>query len=595
MSPVIRGSLKERPLPRLLQQLYRKKFTGHFVISDQTQDESEVYLREGALVHVRRPVDTDRLDNLLVEFGVVPAEIVAQAAARLGEGRRLGDVLERMGALDKQKLAQVLKAQVVRKLSRLFFVTEGTYAVYDSSHIYGEGADLSLMRVDPRSVIYSGIRSAYNLPRVTRELAYLLGQRFRLAEISPGFVAAMGIAAEDTTIAALRENWMTLDDVDSITSRPFEVRVTILALYYSDVLVCGPAGSSAVETAISATGSGRVQVPMPAPPVPAVSRPTPAPPTLSRPTPAPPTLSRPMPAPPASAVRVERASASLDSSSPVPRAPYPPAAPQTAASPAARPPRSGPTAAADEATRATILDMDKKLGKLTHFELLGVNQNASSDEVSTAFLRAARQFHPDRLAGGRLQDLQPAAERILARINEAAMVLGNPARRSEYVTSMAMGFKNSQTSLPTVLEGENQFIQGEAHLKKGEYAKAIAFFTAAVQGNPSEPQYRAYLAWSRFEDPMARKDSLATETLHTLETVLKDRPKFARGYYWLGLVWKFLNESDRAAQAFRMASAIDTSLIDASRELRLIEMRKQKAPAKPDSSPGGGWGKFFKR
>jgi tetratricopeptide (TPR) repeat protein len=239
--------------------------------------------------------------------------------------------------------------------------------------------------------------------------------------------------------------------------------------------------------------------------------------------------------------------------------------------------------------------MDKKLGKLTHFELLGVNQNASSDEVSTAFLRAARQFHPDRLAGGRLQDLQPAAERILARINEAAMVLGNPARRSEYVTSMAMGFKNSQTSLPTVLEGENQFIQGEAHLKKGEYAKAIAFFTAAVQGNPSEPQYRAYLAWSRFEDPMARKDSLATETLHTLETVLKDRPKFARGYYWLGLVWKFLNESDRAAQAFRMASAIDTSLIDASRELRLIEMRKQKAPAKPDSSPGGGWGKFFKR
>jgi hypothetical protein len=33
--------------------------------------------------------------------------------------------LERMGALDRGKLAQVLKSQVVRKLTRLFFVVDG--------------------------------------------------------------------------------------------------------------------------------------------------------------------------------------------------------------------------------------------------------------------------------------------------------------------------------------------------------------------------------------------------------------------------------------------------------------------------------------
>ena len=64
----VQGTLRERPFPRLLQQLYRKKFTGYFVVADQTLDESEVYLRGGTPVHVRRPVDTD--DDWTAEPGL---------------------------------------------------------------------------------------------------------------------------------------------------------------------------------------------------------------------------------------------------------------------------------------------------------------------------------------------------------------------------------------------------------------------------------------------------------------------------------------------------------------------------------------------
>ncbi len=232
----VQGTLRERPFPRLLQQLYRKKFTGYFVVADQTRDESEVYLRDGSPVHVCRPVDTDRLGNLLVEYGVVPAEIVAAASAEITEGMRLGDILERMGALNKQTLAQVLKSQVVRKLIRLFFIVEGTYAIYVTPHAFGEGADLPLMRVDPRSVIYPGIRAAYDLPRVTQELTRLLGLRFRLQALSSAFIAAMGVPPDDPTVEALRKGWMVLDDLDAVTSRPLEVRSVVLALYYADLL-----------------------------------------------------------------------------------------------------------------------------------------------------------------------------------------------------------------------------------------------------------------------------------------------------------------------------------------------------------------------
>ena len=673
----VQGTLKDRPFPRLLQQLYRKKFTGYVVVADQTGDESEVYLREGSPVHVGRPVDTDRLDNLLVEYGVVPAEVVAAASAQVTEGTRLGDVLDRMGALDRGKLAQVLKSQVVRKLTRLFFVVEGTYAIYVVPHAFGEGGDLSLMRVDPRSVIYPGIRAAYDLPRVTQELTRMLGQRFRLQDLSAGFFTAMGISADDPTIDMLRKGWMTLDDLYGVTARPLEVRSVVLALYYSDLLEREPIAEriqpsdSAIPRAIHLSQSSDVgavfKLPGDSgpevlaaaaaalPPKIATAAPSPAeprrrqtplstlrPPSGERPfaTPAsawPPDLFSTLAAPPVGTPATAPPVVLPTAVPQVAAAPAPPVrsypfspAPAPAPAPApivpvvrapmvtpmrfdAKPPqaavpvkavapvRPASASSSPEDTRTSIQEMTQKLGKATHFELLGVSQNASSDEVGIAFVRAARQFHPDRLVSAGLQDLQPMAEKILARINEAAMVLGNANRRAEYVASLAAGPQAARTNLPTLLEAENMFLRGEVFLKKGEHPKAIECFTSAYQGNPGEPQYRAYLAWARFDDPQARKEGVVRETLKTIEEVLRERPKFVRGFYWVGLLWKFLNEADKAERAFREAVTLDTSFIDAGRELRLIEMRRTKhSPGKSGAKPepprsGGLMGKLFKK
>jgi hypothetical protein len=497
---VLQGTLEERPLPHLLQQLYRKQFTGCCVVADQTRDESEIYLRDGSLVHVRRPLDTDRIDNKPAEY----------------------------------------KSQVVRKLIQLFSIVDGTYAIYLTPHQYGEGSQISelpLRCVDPRSVIYPGIRAAYDLPRVTRELSRLFGQRFRLMALSPELTATMGVASEDATVAALRKGWMTLDDLDAIAGHPLEVRSVALALFYLDLLEREPACQPATDSAVprlaqqsESSGMGRALAP-----------------SL-----------------PATAGKV------------------------------ATTPRHGQTRS-PEAIRASIQDMAQKIGHATYFELLGVSQSATSEEVNTAFVRAARQFHPDRLVSAELVDLQPTAEMILARINEAAMILGDSARRAEYVAALSEGAA-VRTNLPSVLEAENIFLKGEVFLKKGEYAKAIESFAAASQANPSEPQYRAYLAWARFDDPRARKEVLVRETLKTLEEVVNEQPRFVRGFYWIGLLWKFLNEPGKAEKAFRAVVTLDASFIEASRELRLIDMRKTKPAAKPQPPRNAGlMGKLFKK
>jgi tetratricopeptide (TPR) repeat protein len=241
-------------------------------------------------------------------------------------------------------------------------------------------------------------------------------------------------------------------------------------------------------------------------------------------------------------------------------------------------------------------EMAPKLGRMTHFEVLGVARDATPDEVSVAYMRAARQFHPDRLAGRGLADLAGIAGQILARINEAAMILGDAGRRAQYVASLAAGPSPKHSNLPSVLQAERAFLEGEAFLKKGEHVKAVECFTLATRGNPSEPQYRAHLAWARFQDPRASKEGIARETLKIIEAVLRERPRFARGHYWVGLLWKLLGDARRAEQSFREAVAIDSSFIDASRELRLSELRRSRpGEGKLEPPRGSRLGKLFRR
>ena len=65
---------------------------------------------------------------------------------------------------------------------------------------------------------------------------------------------------------------------------------------------------------------------------------------------------------------------------------------------------------------------------MTHYEVLGVGRNASGPEVRRAYVRLAREHHPDFHTGTG----HAAAERRMQQINDAWAVLGDPARRRRY-------------------------------------------------------------------------------------------------------------------------------------------------------------------
>jgi curved DNA-binding protein CbpA len=427
-------------------------------------------------------------------------------------------------------------------------------------------------------VFFPAIRAAYDVPRATRELSRLWGQEFRLASVSPSDVAAMGIPSDDHLVAALRAGWQKLERLDSVSARPLEARTLLLSLYYAELLERKDPGARPEPAAaprltstdrLVATPGGAAIGQMPAPPLV-------APVIASAPPPA--------------------ARAPVPAADPVRPNPSPAATPRVAG---ARAPGSASPAAPvpDAGLRIALLQLAQKLDTQSHFELLGVSAGATPSEVDSAFLSAARRFHPDRLAGAGLSDLVPQAERILARLSEAAMILGDPERRAEYLAAR-VAKKPVVNIIPAVMQAEATFVKGEVFLRRGDYDKAIEHFAAASKANPAEPQFRAYWAWARFDNPRERKETVVREVQRIIADAVAAQPRFARGHYWLGQIYKYLNEPDRAERAFREAVNQDGDLIEASREVRLLEMRRTRGgtPRKDSDPPRGGMmSRLFKK
>ncbi len=66
-----------------------------------------------------------------------------------------------------------------------------------------------------------------------------------------------------------------------------------------------------------------------------------------------------------------------------------------------------------------------------HYAVLGVATSAPAAEIRRAYLRLAREHHPDFHEAGD-DAARSANEREMQRINQAWTVLGDPARRSAY-------------------------------------------------------------------------------------------------------------------------------------------------------------------
>ncbi len=72
-----------------------------------------------------------------------------------------------------------------------------------------------------------------------------------------------------------------------------------------------------------------------------------------------------------------------------------------------------------------------------YYQTLGVNRNASPDEIKKAYRKLAQKYHPDKVKGDKRQ-----AEEQFKKISEAYAVLSNPEKRKAYDEFGSQGFQD---------------------------------------------------------------------------------------------------------------------------------------------------------
>ena len=240
---MITGILEERPLPVVLQQLYSLRFTGELALNTRA-GLIQVYLRDGYPVYVNLSESSDLLGRIMVEMRVLTEASMRRALATPPEpGQRYGDVLMQMSLCDENQLKQALRAQVRRKLHRLFAVTDGGYAAIPGEHQKGLQSGESL-RVHPWRVIYHGVRS-FSAERLKTLLRPLAGQAFRLqAQASPEAAGRYAFGAEEGhVLSLLRRGFWTLHELAEAAGLDQGLRLAVISpLWPTDFMEVGPEG-----------------------------------------------------------------------------------------------------------------------------------------------------------------------------------------------------------------------------------------------------------------------------------------------------------------------------------------------------------------
>lgn len=607
-TPSFSGDLQRSPLPHLLLNVLARSLTGSLLVTTPTKEEHTIIFEAGAPSKIASSSSARRLGEILVALGEAQQQQIDTAARKARErSLPIGKQLVIDGVVPSRTIMDALALQMRERIANLSELPKTSlYGFFQNQDWLPDQVALS---TEPLSVIFSAMKVWSDHARMEDTLARL-GTRPLM--IHPHAVLErFGFSSEERALVEwIFEQRLSYPDAKIACADAVEtVRLLIYALAIGRHIDLGPGQwplgvpkiteESAVAS-ISSVSSVSVSTP---PPGSLTPPPTSVAPSASSGTFVPPSVSKVVAAssvnaPPSSQ---RRAAASGPSSSPTSR----PTEPSISEMPPSQEPAFLRTATPEPGSedrlsvppsirdtwserRQQILDRAEQVAGKDHYEVLGVVRDAPSAEIQKAFLASVKLFHPDRLPEP-LADVRDVASRVFSAIVEAHKTLSDPSARSAYDASLAAGppvdDAEEQAEIERVLKASTCFQKAEILMRRNDIDAAEALARESVELD-RQPDHVALLGWLH-----ALKNQLP-EALQFLNEAIDASPQSESALFYRGTVLKRMNHTAKAASDFRRVAELNPKNLDAAREVRLFEMRRQ-GPA--EEAKPGLFGKLFSK
>jgi curved DNA-binding protein CbpA len=539
------GTFQATPLPHLLVYALDRQLDGTLVFETPAGARSAVFLESGAPAKARTAEPVVHLGRLLLEMGFIDAATHDRTLNEVAKKKKLhGQVLLLEDAIDGETLRAALREQIARQVLWMFTLPEETaYGYYENVNLLERWGGIETARVQPLGLLWRGIRSHADERRVVAALQRLGDTPLHLHP--DGQIDRFNLtSAEQAAIDVLRVKPQTAEELRQTGLLP---EATLNRLIYAlaitrhlDVGVpkATPVGiDEAPSSSRIAILDGSAQLRRRRRLTTGSRRKGETSPPSSR------TGAAPHPPPPPP---------------PPPRAPAPPPAPN-APSPELR-------AFFDE-----IRELSQRIGGLNYYEILGVPDDAPKGIVQGAFFQLAKRWHPDRVPA-EVGELRADATRIFSRMTEAHQVLTDDRLRGEYTAVLKEGGASAgeQDEIQAVLRAATSFQKAEVLLKRNNLAAAEEQARLAVENDPSQADYIALYTWIQAQKPGQKLEALVSR----LDGAIHKEPENTRARWYRGQLLKRLGNYDLAVKDFKFIVEREPKHLDATREIRLYDMRR---------------------
>ncbi len=198
-----------------------------------------------------------------------------------------------------------------------------------------------------------------------------------------------------------------------------------------------------------------------------------------------------------------------------------------------------------------------------HYTILGVTSTATMAEIKNAYMKLARQYHPDKFTDE--QEKQKANEHF-ARITAAYRILSDEKLRAEYDKSLEKGTKPQDQIQET--QAKNAFNRALEFLKHKDPWRAVNLLRIACRYDP-QPLYLSYLGLALVYTRQYQREGF--ERLQEAAKRLMFNPVV---YVNMGLAYEFVGSKEQAIKYFSEALNWDGNNNAARKGLERLNPKK---------------------